>query len=63
MCIALFRIAKIKNTIDSLCWRGLQKVEHSSTAGESANLYSHFRNKYSGSSGKLESFYHKILQF
>ena len=36
------RMAKIKNTNDSYAGEDVEKGEHSSTAGGSANLYSHF---------------------
>jgi hypothetical protein len=35
------RIAKIKNSKGSTCWRGCE-----ATAGESANLYNHSRNQF-----------------
>ncbi|EGW10962.1 hypothetical protein I79_012172 [Cricetulus griseus] len=41
----------------------VEKGEHSSTAGGSANLYSHFGNQYGDSSGKWESVHLKIQQF
>ena len=39
------QMAKIKNTINSLCWEDVEQ-EHSSIAGGSENLYSHFGNQY-----------------
>ena len=32
----------------------VERGEHSSTAGGSANLYSHFGDQYGGSSGRME---------
>ena len=55
-CLVPDRMAKIRNTIDSLCWRGCGILLH---AGGSVNLYSHFGNQYGGFSENWESVYHK----
>jgi hypothetical protein len=44
------RMAKIKNSGDSRCWRGLEKEEHSSIVGGIASLYNHSGNQSGGSS-------------
>ena len=41
-----FIMVKFKNTEDFLCWRRCGVREHTSTGGESANLYKHFGNPY-----------------
>ena len=52
------RITNIKNTEDSLCWRGCEGV-HSTVDGRT-NLYIHFGNWYGCFLGNRESIYLKI---
>jgi anaerobic selenocysteine-containing dehydrogenase len=49
------RMTKIKGTCDSSCWRGCGAEVHSSIAGGSTHLNSHFGNQYGDFSenGKL----------
>ena len=42
----VIRESKRLNTSDSLHWKDVEQGEHSSTAGGSANWYSHYENKY-----------------
>ncbi|EGW08660.1 hypothetical protein I79_010246 [Cricetulus griseus] len=56
-------MAKIKTPMTVYAGEDVEKGEHFSTAGGSANLYSHFGNQYGDSSRKWESVYHKIQQF
>jgi hypothetical protein len=44
------RMAKIKNSDDSRCWRDVEKEEHSSIAGGIASWYNHSGNQSGGSS-------------
>jgi hypothetical protein len=48
--LTLVRMAKIKNSGDSRCWRGCVEREHSSIAGGIASWYSHSGNQFGGSS-------------
>ena len=48
------RMAKSKTPITVHVGEDVEKGEHSSTAGRSANLYSHFGNQYGKSSEKWE---------
>ena len=57
------RMSMIKNTDDSLCWKGCRVRKHSSIAGESANLYSHFGNQYGDFSENQETIYFKTQQY
>jgi hypothetical protein len=53
-------MAKINNTSDSPCFEGYGVGEHSSIAGGSANLYSHYGNQYGNSLERWELTYFKI---
>jgi hypothetical protein len=44
------RMAKIKSSGDSRCWRGVEKGEHSSIAGGIASWYNYSGNHSDGSS-------------
>ena len=50
------RMAKIKNTDDSSCWKGCG-VRETSIAGGSTNLYNYSGNQYGGFSENWESTY------
>ena len=56
------RVAKIKNTDDSLCWKGCG-VRETSIAGGSTNLYNYSENQYGGFSENWESIYLKTHQY
>jgi hypothetical protein len=53
------RMAKIKDLTDSSFWQRYGGKEHSSTAGESANLYNHYGNQIGGFSENWKEFYLK----
>ena len=57
------RMTKIKNTDDSLCWRGFGVREDSSISDGSADLYSHFANQYGGLSEDFVLIYFKTQQY
>ena len=50
-------MAKFKNPEDFLCWRRCGVREHSSTGGESANLYKYFGNHCGNLSENWKSIY------
>ena len=51
------RMTKIKNTNDSLCWRGFGVRGTLCIAGENANLYNHSGNQYGSFSENWKSTY------
>jgi hypothetical protein len=57
--LTLIRIAKVKNSKDSLAGEVVEQGEHSSTAGGSADLYNHSGNQCGGFSEDWGEFYLK----
>ena len=65
------KMAKIKNSSDSRCWRGCGERRTSLIAGGVANLYNHFQNQSGGSLKNIENcsmycfweYTQKILQY
>ena len=50
---------KLETPMTTYAGEDVEKGEHFSTAGGSANVYSHLGDQYRGSSGKWESVYHR----
>ena len=60
--LTLVRMAKVKNTEHSLCWRGCEVRGTFLHTGGSVNLYSCFENQYGSFSENWDSIYLKTQQ-
>jgi hypothetical protein len=57
------RMAKIKNSCDSRCWKDVEKEEHSSIVGGIASLYNHSGNQSDSSLENGTLYYWRIQHY